>query len=61
MDDVAAARVRATEARVEQRHRQDAEAARTPILAGSPPEKAVSKDALHHPEALEDVMVRARE
>ena len=31
------------------------------ILAGTAPEKAVSKDALRNPEALEDVVARARE
>lgn len=31
------------------------------ILAGTPPEKAVSKDALRNPEALEDVVARARD
>jgi len=31
------------------------------ILAGTPVEKAVSKDALRNPEALEDVVARARD
>ena len=31
------------------------------ILAGTPPEKAVSKDALRNPEALENVVARARD
>jgi acetoacetyl-CoA synthetase len=31
------------------------------ILAGTPVEKAVSKDALRNPEALETVVARARD